>query len=204
MITVEKVNVKIMINEEYYKAQMFISLFNNLKDLVNNKKEIPLEQLKELLNGMEFEDPGVELRNQKDNLIEKCYDYLVKTHHDFSVKATQEYTPWLPTTATYIPKFELKDFVKHGFDTILKIPTFEWMTLNKSKIIKIIHKSLTDYNKYLSEPRKPYSLYVITGSIVSQLGFIDSYKTYSAHRSGQKTGYNQFLKDEVRNGLNAK
>ena len=89
-------------------------------------------------------------------------------------------------------------------DDILNIPPVDWIR-GKSDLVKSVYKIIYNYNQdKLHNKLTDYTTLVITGWILVNLGILDSYESYiKKHPFKKGKGYNKFLKDVVRNNLNA-
>jgi hypothetical protein len=206
MITVEKIiSWKIIITLKRLSFVDFLKLYRQIKEIINQGKEVPLALVKEFVNSIEIDDSDLISRGNRENLIKNCYEYLSSCGYDFSFPSEYSGIIW-PIIGQKNLDYNLHQMITEAVDFILRISPVDWIRLKKSDLVKILYNEINIFNQNnLHNKLTPYSTLVITGYISANFGLINSYETYTSHNKKKKgKGYNKFLKDEVRNKLNAK
>lgn len=208
MITVSKpkgIKWRLLIELRSLGFSDFLKLFHQIKELISQDQEVPSTMVMEFFHSIEIDSTYAFSKENKDTLIENCFKYLSSQGYDFTIPDNNSKKPW-PTEGEerYFRYYNLHQMITESVDDILNIPPVDWIR-GKSDLVKSVYKIIDNYNQdKLNNKLTEYSTLVITGWILVNLGILDSYETYiQNHPIKNGKGYNKFLKDVVRNNLNA-
>lgn len=209
MITVEKTKVikwRLLIELRSLGFSDFLKLFHQIKEINSQGQEVPTTMVREFFHSIEIDRSYAFSKENKDTLIENCFNYLSSQGYDFTIPDNNSEIPW-PTEGEerYFRYYNLRQMITELVDDILNIPPVDWIR-GKSDLVKSVYKIIISYNQdKLHNKLTDYATLVITGWILVNLGILDSYESYNKNHSFKKgKGYNKFLKDVVRNNLNAR
>jgi hypothetical protein len=198
-----------------YKEGKFLEIIlfaHYINELIEQGKDIPANLAEEFINFFENYDPIPDINKNLKIIIVECQKYLKECGYDYSIKKAR-FFPTINFSMNSIKEADRKkpqriysnlnllDLLNECFRAFTSIEPFYLLGMDKKKKLEFIYDQVSQYNNWLDDKKfNPYKVKVITGTIASYLGIIQSKDEYSKiHKT--LFHYNKFLFDQVRNIL---